>query len=627
MSPPSPDQQPPSDQQPPATPVPASESAPAAPRPARSRNGCNACRRRKVRCNERRPRCGHCERLNLDCTWDRPRTARNTTGHGSSTIGASPQTSALQQPFNPNLLPLDGFSMGSNSFFDFSGPLGIGTWDEAMLLSPNSWPTDPNITGATHMDVVPQPIYQLPLGHQSNETLMDAATLHRPRESIQSVPNQQDPASTSPFSSENGPNGSVDEELLLSTFLQMLMPPILTPVEIGPKWASTRAFFGSMAAESPVVRSAIMAFAAMQMQRSGIGGDTIKVDWRPLYDSAARQLSSALARKRQEEHGDAQKMGLKYILAALFLLTYTDLLTETLPRAHANLREAYTLIQKTVDKTTFSVPERRLISWLRLLDARAVSTAGGEGLFLADTDETLFDASPAANSASEPETLDTEIEEILFDVLYHPGIVFYQKVQSFVGRISRIDPWHRSRGTVQDETDVMAVAAQISKDLHALYDQRPALMDHAVAGNLTEKHLARNLAAALTRSFRTYLANYYASFLHLHRVAYVQYPKTKDVITAIANIKRLSHLMAQTDESLPVNLLWPLLMWGAEEENADERTWIVEAIRGLETIATNAKPTADLLVEVQRRQDEGKRRVDVRTVSQEYFASHHFAIV
>lgn len=394
-----------------------------------------------------------------------------------------------------------------------------------------------------------------------------------------------------------------------------------------------------------------MAFAAMQMQRSGLGGDTVKADWRPLYDSAARQLSSALARKRQEEQTDGQKIALKYILAALFLLTYTDvsksrsptqggkqcpnkytdlclqLLTETLPRAHANLREAYTLIQKTVDKTTFTIPERRLISWLRLLDARAVSTAGGEGLFLADTDETLFDASPAANPASEPETLDTEIEEILFDVLYHPGIVFYQKVQSFVGRITRIDPWHRSRGTVQDETDVMAIAAQISKDLHALYGQRPALMDHAVAGNLTEKHLAKNLAAALTRSFRTYLANYYASFLHLHRVAYVQYPKTKDVITAIANIKRLSHLMAQTDESLPVNLLWPLLMWGAEEDNPDERTWIVDAIRGLETIATNAKPTADLLIEVQRRQDEGKRRVDVRSVSQEYFSSHHFAIV
>ena len=256
-----------------------------------------------------------------------------------------------------------------------------------------------------------------------------------------------------------------------------------------------------------------------------------------------------------------------------------------------------------------------------------MSTAGGEGLFLNDTDDSLFDASPAANSTFEPENLDTEIEEILFDVLYHPGIVFYQKVQSFVGRITRIDPWHRSRGTVQDETEVMALAAAISSDLHSLYGQRPALMDHAVAGNLTEKHLAKNLAGALTRSFRTYLANYYASFLHLHRVAYVQYPKTKDVNNAIANIKRLSHLMAQTDESLPVNLLWPLLMWGCEEENVEERKWILDSIRGLESIATNAKSTADLLEEVQRRQDECKRRVDVRSVSQEYFASHHFAIV
>ncbi|KAI4691396.1 uncharacterized protein J4E84_003689 [Alternaria hordeiaustralica] len=325
----------------------------------------------------------------------------------------------------------------------------------------------------------------------------------------------------------------------------MLMPPILTPVEIGPKWASTRAFFATLAAESPIVKSAIMAFAAMQMQRSGLGNDMAKADWRPF-----------------------------------------------------------------VSKTTFSAPERRLISWMRLLDARAVSTAGGEGLFLADTDETIFDASPAANPGSDPDTSDTEIEEILFDVLYHPGIMFYQKVQSFAGRITRIDPWRRTRGTVQDETEVMAIAAQISKDLHALYGQRPALMDHAVAGNLTEKHIAKNLAGALTRSFRTYLANYYASFIHLHRVAYVQYPKTKDVINAIMNIKRLTHLMAQADESLPVNVLWPLMMWGCEEDDLEERRWIIEAIRSLESIATNAKATADLLEEVQRRQDEGKRRVD-----------------
>ncbi|KAH7402075.1 fungal-specific transcription factor domain-containing protein [Phaeosphaeria sp. MPI-PUGE-AT-0046c] len=605
----------------PATPASTSDRTPAT-RPARSKNGCNACRRRKVRCNERRPRCAHCERLNLDCTWNRPLTSRsNTAQTTTSNSNISSNGSNAHVAFNPNLLPLDGYPVGGNAFFDFSGPLGIGTWDDAMLLSPSSWP--PDLSGNNDRSV--QPIYQLPLGHQSAGPLLDPAqegTRFMPDRSTQNL----EPTSTSPFSAENAPNGSVDESFLLDTFLQMLMPPILSPVEVGPKWESVRAFFAAMASESLIVKSAILAFAAMQLQRTGLGGDTAKTDWRPLYDSAARHLSSALAKRRKEEDVDDGKTALKHILASLFLLTYTDLLAETLPRAHGNLREAYTLVHKG-NKASFSVSERRLISWLRLLDARAVSTAGGEGLFLADTDETFFDASPAPVATNEPETLDTEIEEMLFDVLYHPGIVFYQKVQSFVGRITRIDPWHRGRGTVQDETEVMGIAAQISKDLHALYGQRPALMDHAVAGNLTEKHLAKNLAAALTRSFRTYLANYYASFLHLHRVAYVQYPKTKDVLAAIANIKRLSHLMAQTDESLPVNLLWPLLMWGAEEDSTEERGWIVDAIRGLESIATNAKPTADLLEEVQRRQDECKRRVDVRSVSQEYFASHHFAIV
>jgi hypothetical protein len=278
-----------------------------------------------VRCNERRPRCAHCERLNLDCTWNRPSASRSSSVQTSnSVVNASLQASGHQQVFNPNLLALDGFAMGSPAFFDFSGPLGAGTWDEAMLLSPNSWPSDHSITGAAHqIEGAPQPLYQLPLGHQSSGPLVEA-----PPRTMQSIPNrgtvrpEPEPASTSPFSAENAPNGSVDEDFLLKTFLQMLMPPILTPVE--PKWASTRAFFGAMAGESIVVRSAIMAFAAMQMQRSGLGGDMLKTDWRTLYESAARNLSSALPRKRKEEETDSAKIGLKYILASLFLLTYTD---------------------------------------------------------------------------------------------------------------------------------------------------------------------------------------------------------------------------------------------------------------------------------------------------------------
>lgn len=284
-----------------------------------------------MRCNERRPRCAHCERLNLDCTWNRPAPIRGSSASQTARSVASANSDGpfQQQTFDPNMLPLDGFNMGSNSFFDFSGPLGIGTWDEAMLLSPNSWPSDHAMaSGTNQMEIVPQPIYQLPGGHQSNGPIDQAAVI-KARGSIQSIPERgsfPDPNSTSPFSLENAPNGTVDEELLINTFLQMLMPPILTPVEIGPKWASTRAFFASMASDSLVVRSAIMAFASMQMQRSGLGGDVMKTDWRPLYDNAARHLSNALAKKRKEEESQSgtSKIALKHVLASLFLLTYTD---------------------------------------------------------------------------------------------------------------------------------------------------------------------------------------------------------------------------------------------------------------------------------------------------------------
>jgi hypothetical protein len=77
-----------------------------------------------------------------------------------------------------------------------------------------------------------------------------------------------------------------------------------------------------------------------------------------------------------------------------------------------------------------------------------------------------------------------------------------------MGRISKIDPWHRSRGTVEDETSVMNIASKISRDLHSLYENRPSLMDYAVAGTLTSEPVSANLACTITRAFRTYLSNF-----------------------------------------------------------------------------------------------------------------------
>lgn len=222
-----------------------------------------------------------------------------------------------------------------------------------------------------------------------------------------------------------------------------------------------------------------------------------------------------------------------------------------------------------------------------------------------------------------------DVEDVLSDLLSKPAFRFFQKVQSFMGRVSKIDQWHRRRGTVSDETDVMNIAAQISQDITSLYQNRPVLMDHAVAGRLQEPHLSPILAVNMTRSLRTYLANYHASFIHLHRVAYRSLPRTEDVLNALSTIKRMARLMSDasaSEESLPVNMLWPLLMWGCEEDDPEERKWIISSIRKMQAAASNAKITADVLEEVQRRQDDTKSRVDVRTVMHDIFNSC-FAIV
>ena len=204
-------------------------------------------------------------------------------------------------------------------------------------------------------------------------------------------------------------------------------------------------------------------------------------------------------------------------------------------------------------------------------------------------------------------------------MLCQPGLAFFQEVQTITGHITRIAHYNRSRGSVEDETEVMAIAADILKDLSSLYDRRPALMDHAVSGNINIDTLAEPLASAIVRSFQTYLANFYVCYIHLHRVAHRHLAHSKAVITALCKIKEIMHLMVSNNESIPVNMLWPLFLWGSEEDDYDECQWILKTIRSLQHVATNANMTADVLQEIQRRQQEAGARVDIRSVCLELF--------
>lgn len=423
--------------------------------------------------------------------------------------------------------------------------------------------------------------------------------------------------------SQEKPLSSLGGDKLMEFFANSVNPPILAEVEAQKKWLAMRQVVVEMANHSRMVRCAILAFSNVLLSRRE---GTWNVGEQNYYENAVAEVN-AYDYSQLTEHSTRRAN----LLAALFFLSYIGIIESHLEAAHSNLKRAYTLFQQS-NKASFSSVERQLLLWIRLLDARAVS-AGGDGLFLSKDDEVLLvEPSPASfdgDADEKPDVADSDIEDVLFQALYQPGIVFYQKVQSFMGRISKIDPWHRSRGTVEDETEVMNIASGIAADLRTLYEQRPALMDYAAAGRLTEPHISAHLSFVITRAFRTYLSNYYASKVHLHRVAYKNLPLTREAADALDHIRKLARQIAADlgpDDSLPVNMLWPLLMLGVEEHDPEEKAWIKTQILGMEKVAGNARITAQVLEEVQARQDAAKTRMDIRSVMHTVFNSC-FAIV
>ncbi|RAO71754.1 uncharacterized protein BHQ10_007766 [Talaromyces amestolkiae] len=436
-----------------------------------------------------------------------------------------------------------------------------------------------------------------------------------------------------------GSSVDVSESELSDYFARSTAPPILAPLETSSRWSRMRKMLIYMCKKSEMVKNAVMAFAALQFESPRSGSRTIHTQ----YYNISRDM---LTRVLTEVSTDQKRLmvELRHILATVFLLTYIDLLDDDVFKAHGNLRDAFHVIQR-VRIENLSLTEKCLVSWLRLLDGRAVS-AGGEGLFLDEDDHNI-----PPDMESPPDTVEGGLENaetILEDVLTRPASSFFQKVQSFMGRISRIDPWHRSRGTVDDETEVMIIAQKISKDIKALWHQRPSLMDHAVACKLVPPLLSPSLANTLSRALMVCYANYHASFVHLHRVAYKNLPRTPDVETALCAIQEVTENLMRTPHSiqdmattntiepvseltsssppLPINMLWPLLMLGVESDDVHQRAWVVAAMKSMESIVSNAGITADVLEEVIRRQDEAGQRMDIRQVMHDTF-TRAFAIV
>ena len=564
-------------------------------------------RRRKVKCDEQRPRCSHCERLNMECKW-RPQTRASRRSSQQNANGMFPSNVQL----NPNQSPATDTSSGGTGFqqplhavdevFDYASFMWEAGGDFWQQVSPE---IGSNVGLNTHI--------------MGTDSAMNLPTRGTPANTFETPIRSSGTVSDKPVV-------NLTSEKLMEFFAASANPPILEEVETQKKWVSMRQAVVDMAKESRMVHCAILSFSTVLLCRRD---KSTVVSEENHYENAVAEVANYDSRNLVEYSTEREAL-----LAALFFLAYVDILETKLDAGHSHLERAYHIFQRG-DKKSFVSIEKQLLLWIRLLDGKAVS-GGGDGLFLSKDDELIL-VEPSPGSFNEAETDDMSrnepseghIEDVLFQVLYQPGVIFYQKVQSFMGRISKIDPWHRSRGTVEDETEVMNIGASIAADLKTLYEHRPPLMDYAVAGKLKEPHVSEHLAFVITRAFRTYLSNYYASKIHLHRVAYKTLPLTKDATDAIENIRKLTRQMVNdmdAEDSLPVNMLWPLLMLGVEEQDMGERAWIKETILRMERVAGNARITAQVIEEVQARQDASKARMDIRSVMLAVFNSC-FAIV
>lgn len=427
-----------------------------------------------------------------------------------------------------------------------------------------------------------------------------------------------------------------EDQMVLDSFSRSALPPILATIETKQRWSHFKQILLRMTETSSSIRSAILAFSNLSLRQSGY------TSLLALPEDHYRKASHTVDQKKVA-FADSNRRNRKELLATCFFLAYVDTLEGKSSQAQKILETVYSLFV-ACDKNSLLAIEIRMLSWIRLLDAKAVA-AGGEGLLLSDNEFVEIMAqssSPATVSLTDTNSEPSEIvsaEELVFQALCQPGVQFFQKVQSFVGRIANIDPWHRSRGTVKDETEVMMIAAGISRDLETLFASRPQLMDFALDAKGLSHIMEAQLVRSISKVFRTYACNYHACKVHLHRVAYKPLPIPEDTRLALTKIKELARSMVdelprqstaglncEDPEKLPVSMLWPLMMLAAEEGDHVDREWILSQIVHIGRITTNARMSAQVVREVQRRQDLAGSRVDIRSVMHD-ICQQGFAVV
>lgn len=244
--------------------------------------------------------------------------------------------------------------------------------------------------------------------------------------------------------------------------------------------------------------------------------------------------------------------------------------------------------------------------------------------------------------------------DLVYDTINQPSYDFFLKSQAFTNRILGLEYYSQEHASMQMSFETLKDGQRISADLHALWTSRPNTIRFLQDPKSLEDALQPQLARRVLVHIRVYTANYFAQFIHLHRIAFEAFPATADVHNAVKQIVSLTKDIVQevperrqsqtqspsasssrstmngvpategsqaprTALALPTMMLWPLFLACTESDTSD-RLWILEVLRGMiQPASPNIARTVYLLEELLRRQDQEGSRIDHRALKREIF--------
>ena len=206
------------------------------------------------------------------------------------------------------------------------------------------------------------------------------------------------------------------------------------------------------------------------------------------------------------------------VLIAVFLLCLCMMAIPNNDKATlSSLSEEFVIrLAESLRSRDLSPLAQRLCSWLQTLTTVSKRT-GSPSLLPRQVSETLqkYCSRHIPCLAARAEK-DIDPEGSSYDLLSEPVIEFHRHVQEVSSRAADLLHYHRSRTTVEDQTEASEVASRLEAEMQAMWEHRPWILRLSFAQ--LRGHFAPSIAEPLKELCGLCVASYFAEIVALGRI-------------------------------------------------------------------------------------------------------------